>query len=201
MLPYLHHVYTAAARLSLRLVRIQKKKTIRVEELNIRETEVYKEILNLCPTDERVLAIHNLIQSHRARWSGRTLDALVTRFPRHHNTSYWLDTTAGQPAKLVTTDETSGRTCMLFDIADSYRHKMFQYSKTYFDCFARGPAVLHQLGDGQVISVSLCQFMFFIWADVYRVFEFLESEHANVLSVKKKNTDKSKLAVVGAPCL
>jgi hypothetical protein len=176
----------AAKLLCLKVTRRSKNKAIRVQDLNIREREIYKEIIQLCPDDRRLLTIHTLIQSHRSRWSGRTLDALVTRFHHHHATTYLLDITDGTPAKIVTRVESVGRVVVLFDIADSYKHKMYQYSKMYFDCFARGPEVLHQLNNGHVIQISLCQFMFFIWADVFKVFDFLELEYTNVLNMKKK---------------
>ena len=176
----------AVEKLTVKLRLVNKKKQLSIEELPVRGLEVYKEILFQC-TDDRVLHIMSISQQHQLKWSGRTIDTLVTRFHLSNNCSYYLDITDGYPCQIVDTHQIPGRVVILFDVGDAYMHKMNQYSKNYFDCFARGDEVLHPLKNGQVIPISLCQFMFFYWADAFKVLEFLSLQHDTVVTMRKKN--------------
>lgn len=68
-----------------------------------------------------------------------------------------------------------------FNVAASYRRMMAQYSKTYFDCFARGDVVIHRSENNTVFNIALAQYMFFIWAKKYGVFEYLRQKHSTNL--------------------
>jgi hypothetical protein len=174
------------------------KKVLDVSELSTRAREIYGQILIQCPTDEDILKVKHLIDEGPPvdrKVSGRTIDTLVTRFPKFHNSCYYLDVTDPKNSKIVTQPDYPGRTTMLFDIGSSYRKKMTQYSKTYFDCFGRGDEVEHKLQNGEVINISICQFTFFIWASRFQVFEFLKDQFQKVIVVRQqcqKNTYKPK---------
>ena len=183
---FLYLLCLAVEGLSVKLRLVNKKKQLAIDELSVRGKEVYKEILYQC-TDDRVLHIMEISQQHQLKWSGRTIDTLVTRFHLSNNCSYYLDITDGYPCHLVDTHNIPDRMVILFDVGDAYMHKMNQYSKNYFDCFARGDEVLHPLKNGQVIPISLCQFMFFYWADAFKVLEFLSLQHDTVVSMRKKH--------------
>jgi hypothetical protein len=174
------------------------KKVLHKSELKIRGLEIYKEILDLCPSDEELLRIKRLVgigPSIAKKVSGRTIDTLVTRFPRYYNVCYYLDVTDKDNITIVSNCSDTSRKTMLFDIGSSYRMKMHQYSKTYFDCFGRGDEVLHTLQSGDKLNISLCQFMFFIWAERFKVFEFLDREFDNIVVIRQqsqKNTYEPK---------
>ena len=189
---FLYLLCLAVESLAIKLRIVNKKKQLLVSELPVRGGEVYKEILAQCP-DAHVLHILAIIQQHQLKWSGRTIDTLVTRFHLSNNCSYYLDITDGYPGKIVDSHHLAGRIVILFDIGDAYMHKMSQYSKNYFDCFARGDEVLHPLQNGQVIALSLCQFMFFYWADAFKVLEFLSTQHDTVVTLRKKNQQMKEL--------
>ena len=182
----LYRLCLAVSEIKMRVKPGNKKKQVTIEQLPIRGAEVYKEILYQC-SEEDIIRIRNTIQTHQATSSGRTIDTLVTRFHHSHSTSYYLDVTDGYPGTIVKTAKLPNRRIILFDIGDAYIHKMGQYSKNYFDCFARGDEVLHQLKNGSIVSLSLCQFMFFYWAEAFRVLDFLQSEQNSVVSLRKKN--------------
>ena len=181
------------------------KPMLQVEDLLLRPREIYKGILKVCDTDAKVLRIHKLITKGpmiSKKISGRTIDTLVTRFPRYNDVCYYLDVTSTENTFLLPDQSAESINCdsldrkiILFDIGSSYRHKMQQYSKTYFDCFGRGEEVLHTLHSGATIRMSLCQFPFFIWADRFKVFDFLEAKYDPVVVIRKqsqKNTYKPK---------
>ena len=171
-----------------------RKIALRIHELNVRAREIYTEIMNACPDDESLLAIHHLITSGNVltqgkRISGRTIDTLVTRYPVLSNASYYLD--ISDPARPVIVDEpasaiVSREHVIAFNIGSAYRQKMHQYSKTYFDCFGRGVEVEHVLSSGESICVSLCQFTFFIWATRFGVFQFLDAQYADIVRMRKQ---------------
>jgi hypothetical protein len=160
-----------------------RKIALRVSELDVRAREVYTEILNNCPDDSSLLAIHRLITSGNVlsqgkKISGRTIDTLVTRYPMFLNASYYLD--ISDPNAPVIVD------APLFNIGNAYRQKMHQYSKTYFDCFGRGIEVEHMLSSGESIRISLCQFTFFIWATRFGVFQFLDAQYTEIVKMRKQ---------------
>ena len=189
---------------------VHTEKIVRqVSDMKIRAQEIYKEIIQYCDTDEKILRIHRLITngpiSTNKKISGRTIDTLVTRFPRDNDVCYYLDIT--DPDNIVLLDpnistqevqrrgKEGNRRIILFDIGSSYRSKMYQYTKTYFDCFGRGHQLEHTLHSGGTIPISICQFTFFIWADKFKVFDFLTSQYDPVVIVRKqsqKNAYKPK---------
>lgn len=170
--------------LEVKIVIVNQGQAVRPDQLSVRGAEVYKELLSLCSETELV-RIQELIKFYQNRWSGRTIDALVTRFHYTNRVSYYLDVTDLSAVCIVKEPIAPGRTIKLFDIGEGYRSKMIQYSKTYFDCFARGVPVLHRLSDGTDLAISLCQSMFFIWADRHKIFDFLQNEEPNVMSLKR----------------
>ena len=168
------------------------KRLLQVDELSLKATQTYRHIINNCPTDESLLAIKRLIDDgpNKAlkKISGRTIDTLVTRFPRYHNVCYYLDVTDKDNAVIVPYSmirKHKNKEFILFDIGSSYRKKMHQFSKAYFDCFGRGDEVSHISESGVVINISLCQYTFFIWASRFKVFEFLQKELDRVIVVRK----------------
>jgi len=177
---------------------IYHKRVLLVENLSLRAHQIYSQILLSCPSDSDILAIKQLIDdgpSLNKKVSGRTIDTLVTRFPKYHNVFYYLDVSDKKDTKIVPYSEADGRQIILFDIGSSYRSKMHQYSKTYFDCFGRGDEVKHILSTGEAVHISLCQFTFYIWASRFRVFEFLQDEFESIIVVRQqsqKNTYKPK---------
>lgn len=186
-------------RMKLKISVFFHKKVRSKDMLSIRAKEIYKEILLACDTDEKLLRIKRLVDGGPVlakKISGRTIDTLVTRFPRYNNVCYYIDVTERSNTKIIDYPNTSpGQKIILFDIGSSYRQKMHQYSKTYFDCFGRGDEVEHILNSGESVNISLCQFTFFIWADQFKVFEFLESQYDKVINVRQysqKSTYKPK---------
>jgi hypothetical protein len=195
----IHYWYTILTNLACKITVNFAKKVLQPKDLKIRAGEIYKEILQMCSTDGELLRIKNLIDNGpelAKKVSGRTIDTLVTRFPRYNNVCYHLDVTnPKKPSIIQEKDITPDKVITLFDIGSSYRHKMHQYSKTYFDCFGRGDEVEHTLTCGTKIRISICQFTFFIWADRFKVFEFLDQEYLKIVVVRQhsqKNTYKPK---------
>ena len=137
----------------------------------MRGKEIYAHIIRECDTDAKILHIKRLIDTSPfmcggSKASGRTIDSLTTQFAKTHDVAYYLkkDPHSG---KFIIADE--GK---LFDIQVSYAQQMNDFSKEYFDCFSRGHEVKHLLKNGEIINMSLCQFMFFIWGNTFQVFEF-----------------------------
>lgn len=175
------------------------KRLLTKSDLSTRAREIYEHILLQCPTDESMLAVKKMIDegpSLSKKVSGRTIDTLVTRFPRYYNVCYYIDVTDINNTMIVENVDNPDRKIMLFDVGSSYRKKMHQYSKTYFDCFGRGDEVEHILNNGEVINITICQFTFFIWASRFKVFEFLKNQFERVIVVRQqsqKNTYQPKL--------
>lgn len=175
------------------------KRVLQPQDLSIKASGVYRHILRQCPTDQDLLAMLKMIDAgpyaQHLKISGRTVDTLMTRFPKYHNVCYYLDVTDPDHSTIVSGASAPGRTIILFDIGSSYRNKMHQYSKTYFDCFARGDVVEHTLSCSRKINISMCQFMFYLWAKRFKVFEFLKAEFERVIVVRQhgqKTTYKPK---------
>ncbi len=63
---------------------VRAKKIKEIQDLSIRETMVYADILRFCPTDYDILRIDNIIKEKQ--FSGRTIDTLVTKFTKYYNT-------------------------------------------------------------------------------------------------------------------
>ena len=152
-----------------------KKKVLQVYELDNKALQIYKQILHLCPSDKAILQIHNLIHNlaKTKKISGRMVDILMTVYPKIYNSSYYLDISNPSKVEIVSY---INENVILFDIGSAYKRKMNQYSKSYFDCFGRGAGVLHKLNSGKNISIHICQFIFFIWADRFKIFEYLSSK-------------------------
>jgi len=175
------------------------KRVLQPQDLSIKANGVYQHILRHCPADQDLLAVLKMIDAgpyaQDLKISGRTVDTLMTRFPKYHNVCYYLDVTDPDHSTILGGESTPGRTVILFDIGSSYRNKMHQYSKTYFDCFARGDVVEHTLSCSRKINISMCQFMFYLWARRFQVFEFLKAEFERVIVVRQhgqKTTYKPK---------
>ena len=200
--PRISTIVDDLAELKPTVVVVYNKKVTRASDLCARAREVYDHILSQCPTDADILAVKRMIdegpsQSGR-KISGRTIDTLVTRCDKYFNVHYYLDVTDPANARIVDTCSYPGRKIELFDVGASYRTNMAQFSKTYFDCFGRGDEVTHQLASGEQVGICLCQFMFFIWANRFRVFDFLELHYEQVIGVRKysqKTTYRPKRCV------
>ena len=141
------------------------------DELSVREMMVYSDIMRFCPRDGDIMNICNSIEN--CTFSGRTIDTLVTRFTKKHSTCYIV------PSKNIFDP------CHTVDLEDTYKQKMFQYSKTFFDCFARGTVVVHTLNSGEKIKLVLCQFMFFIWSERFSLIEFLRLHYSEVVLLRQ----------------
>ena len=183
-----------------------EKTRIKVSDLSLKAYQVYTYILKECPTDNDLYEIQNFINNGSAlfkRSSGRTIDTLMTRFQRYHNVCYYLDVT--DPKHPIMCDKyEEGKNMILFDIGASYRQKMHQFSKTYFDCFGRGYEVEHHLNNNQIMYISLCKFTFFIWARRFLVFKFLQKHLHKVIIVRQysqKNLYKPKKKKIRKPRL
>lgn len=191
----LHEWYTIMLGLGAKLSTTYHKRTLQKHDLKIRAVEIYKEILQMCGTEKELLRIKSLIDDGpevMKKISGRTIDTLVTRFPRYHNVCYYLDVTDPKNTFIVDSERGGpGKRVVLFDIGGSYRQKMHQYSKMYFDCFGRGDEVDHRLESGQVLKLSLCQYTFFVWADRFKVFDFLEQEYSKIVLVRQQSQKNS----------
>lgn len=175
------------------------KRVLRPRDLAPKALGVYQYILRQCPTDREMLAVQTLIDdgpfAGHQKISGRTVDTLMTQFPKYHNVCYYLDVTDKDNSHIVTDNSLPGRTIILFDIGASYRAKMHQFSKTYFDCFGRGDVVEHTLACTRTINISLCQFMFYRWAHQFQVFHFLKEEFDRIIVIRQygqKTTYKPK---------
>lgn len=168
-----------------------------LNQLSIRATAVYQEICNQLTTDEAIIAFRTRIDTLRPalgiRCSGRTFDTLVTSAAKYLNCSYFLDIT--DPSNIVYVPNGTllreGRHIIHFNIQMSYRQKMQQYSKKYFDCFARGAVVQHRLDSGGVIDISICQYMFFLWVFENRIDEFLSRNFESIVEIRRMNQYKN----------
>ena len=186
--------YTQIVAMDIRKTITWMKNVVEVADLSEKARCVYSNIIQFCPTDEDVLFIRDLIihgPEIRQKPSGRTVDVLVTRFPDYYDVSYYLDITDPNNTFIVDEPYKHGRDIILFDIGSSYRQKMHQYSKTYFDCFGRGEVVNHILHSGESVAIQLCQFTFFVWAHRFKVFEFLDRRIADVVRIRKQNQKKT----------
>ena len=93
--------------------------------------------------------------------SGRSLDMLLIETLRLKTIHYMLYNRTGKfysnpPGKPTR-----------FYLTASYRVMLKKYTKTFFDCFARGTQIY--INDA---PVAICQFLFFKWAQKYCVYEF-----------------------------
>lgn len=163
--------------------------------LELRAQEIYREILNVCDTDEKILRIKDMIDTGpgtQYNISGRLLDTLVTQFSMTKNVCYYLDYANETRDVLQIVPYSDSPTLILFDIGSSYRQRMHRYSKTYFDCFGRGYDFIHKLKSGDEVPISICRFMFYIWADTYQVFAFLEREYTRVVLMRTSRTKRRR---------
>jgi hypothetical protein len=173
---------------------VYEKNVVLASDLKGKRLQVYKDICRQCPNDEDMLLIENLISDgplFHKKTSGRTIDTLVTRFPKYTDVSYYLDVTDTKKTYIVDYPSADGRTIILFDISSSYRSRMHQYTKTYFDCFGRGDVIEHTLQSGKKLRISLCQFTFFIWAHKFKVFEYLKKNFQKVIKVRQYSQRKA----------
>lgn len=178
-----------------------KKNILHTSELSARGKSVYDYILKECPTDDHILRmkdlIHNGVVKDSKKISGRTIDILVTQLPRHTNACYYLDITDSNNIFIVESDintlSDTNRKIILFDIGSSYKKKMQQYSKAYFDCFRRGDIVLHTLRNGTKLELSLCQYNFFLWASQFKVFDFLIKNLDKISTLKQIKSNKANI--------
>ena len=149
---------------------------------------MYQDILRFCPTDYDLVNVDDLIKRTKVckRISGRTIDTLITRYPKFYDCAYLLDITeADNPSYEIEQPQTPGRKFKTFDIETSYRQYMSVYSKQYFDCFGRGNMIVHELRNGEKLNIILCQFMFFIWVHKFRVLDFLNNNYDKILAIRK----------------
>lgn len=181
-------------------VRIVRTKIIHnYSDLTIKATQVYDHIINACPNDSAILRIHNLINKgpyhphHKV--SGRSIDMLITRYTKFVDIFYYLDPTP-TGFRIVSEHQRTDRT-ILFNVKSSYNMKLQQYSKTYFDCFNRGTLVWHKLSDGSPIRISLCQFMFYIWASRFCVFDFFETKLVFINDIRRCTSVKKQKKTKG----
>jgi len=195
----LHLIYEQVNTMKFKITMGFHKIILKPSELKGKGKEVYRMLLKRCPTDTSMLELKKIIDDgvvrNMKKISGRTIDTLVTRYPRFRDVCYYLDVTDPKHTEIVKVPNIPGRIIMLFDIGSSYRKKMQQLSKTYFDCFGRGEEVEHRLKNGSKICISLCQCMFFIWATRFKVFDFLEDCIEPVVIVRQqsqKNNYKPK---------
>ena len=170
------------------------KRPLHVRDLTPRAREVYDEICKDCPTDASILHICRLIEQGpcpKRKSSGRIVDSLVTTYCRYYDVHYYLDITDPENPTYISAEayremsDKATRSFMAFDIKSSYQNQMELYSKGYFDPFRRGIEVWHQLHDQRWIPMSLCQFRFFLWADRFRVFAFLEEHYDKIMAVQR----------------
>lgn len=167
---------------------IYHKKILQVSDLTIRGQEIFKRIVSL--GERTLLKIYNLIHdgpSLAKKISGRTIDTLVTRFPRTHDVTYYLNIEDPNNIHIISKPLELNKNIVLFDIGNSYRQKMKQHSKEFFDCFGRGDEVEYKLSSGESIGISICQFTFFRWADKFKVFEFLETQYDKIVQVRQQS--------------
>lgn len=189
-----------------------KKSCISHSALPIKAKSVYKMIMAICETDKQVLRVNDMIKNgpiKNVKISGRIIDTLVTRSHKFIDTCYYIDVTDRWAPFIVddvvdiTRDD---RNIILFDVCSSYRQKMLQFSKGYFDCFGRGYVVSHILKSGKTVPINLCQFNFFLWAKQYCVFEFLIRQYEKIVRIRRMfqankftcvvETDKSKCTML-----
>lgn len=159
---------------------------IKPSNLNLRQKQVYNYILHYCETEEQLLKIHD-VANGGTKYSGRTIDTLTNKASEFGDVSYYIDLTSGKPR----ISETFTSNSILFDVAASYRVEMHRLTKSYFDCFGRGPEVAHTLSTGRVINLSLCQIPFFMWAVKFLVLDFLDLIEDRVVAIRQfsqKNT-------------
>lgn len=168
---------------------IYVKKKIVYQDLKPREQAIYQEILRECNSDKKLLHIYSIINNgpySDTKLSGRTIDTFVTKYTRYYDTSYNLKRCKdGTYSLQESQSEEKDQDVIHFNVSLSYKRKVRQFSKAYFDCFARGCEVKHTLQNGQVIHITLCQFSFYIWADKFCIFEYLYKHLSDVVKIRK----------------
>ena len=187
-----YQVYRAAKSLNASTQYRANKHAKSVEQLSVRSREILNEILVKLPTDNALLdfkrRVNDIDTSIGKKCSGRTFDTLVTSAPRFIPCCYYLDIT--DPSNTVYLQELpkepfQDRHIIYFDLQASYRQRMSQYSKKYFDCFARGDIVNYHLRDGSVLPISLCQFMFFLWVFEFQIHKFLFLNYQDIVDIRR----------------
>jgi len=135
-----------------------QKSTLTLPELTVRELYyVHREILPMSLTQQRKLLKY--IKSIKI--SGRSLDMFLVETLRLKTISYTLYDRNG------TFYLDPPGTIARFYLTASYRVMLKKYTKTFFDCFARGTQIYINNK-----AVAIGQFLFFKWAQKYCVYEF-----------------------------
>ena len=135
-----------------------QKSTLTLPELTVRELYyVHREILPMSLTQQRKLLKY--IKSIKI--SGRSLDMFLVETLRLKTISYTLYDRNG--TFYLDAPGTTAR----FYLTASYRVMLKKYTKTFFDCFARGTQIYINNK-----AVAIGQFLFFKWAQKYCVYEF-----------------------------
>jgi hypothetical protein len=180
--------YTEVLRINCSLTIESGQRCFSQDQAPLKLQEIYKEIILQCPTDESIHNIVSLINRKKDRISGRTIDTLVTRYYKHHSVLYYLDITNMSEIKMVDYEYfllNKQRKIILIDICSSYKNKMFQYSKKYFDCFSRGDYIYHTLHSGKIILLPICQFMFFLWVHTFKILDFLDTHYEKIVAIRR----------------
>ena len=163
------------ARHRLRVTGVFAKRILSPDQLDTEGRRAYDYVLRQCDTDAKLRDMLTFVQRGSSRKvSGRTVEAVVTRYPRHHPLRYWWH----EASRRVVASPGPG--VVLFDLATEYATQLRLWSKTYFDCFGRGDPVRHTMRDGEVLQLPLCQLIFFLWARRTGLLGFIEQHETRL---------------------
>lgn len=162
----LRPVVTAQKPPTIKPARVPKE-VIPRSALSGKAKSIYEDF-RLRTDDSHMLAIQNYIAD--CPFSGRSLDLFLTTTLHRNGVIYHLKPT-GRVFKLSNFPVYGD---IRFNLTLSYRQNLHRYTKTYFDCFARGLIIEDTLEDGRVLKVPICQFLFYQWAMTYDLVVFLK---------------------------
>ena len=158
-----------------------KRPIVRPEQLESKENELYQALLKQGNLEEKIIKMH----ATAPRVSGRILDSLVTKYPRHVRAIYYIDTNqrycgSHKPAEVRKS----------VDLGLAYKAQIRKYSKNCFDPFGRGHDLLHETKDGRCVLFSLCKFMFHCWAERNHVYSYLAEHYEEVTRVQREDQQR-----------
>lgn len=160
----------------------QKRRVCMPDALEPIEKAAYDAITREDSFEDQLVRFHESAPSV----SGRLLDSLVTKFPKHADARFFV----GASGAYMGVRAEAG--CRQVDISVSYKEQISRHTKTCFDPFGRGPDVLHRLKDGRWTQFSLCKFMFHKWAEENCIYDYLKDHMAEVARVQREDQQRQR---------
>jgi hypothetical protein len=170
---------------------------LHLDSMTQKQKEIYNQLTSDPKFEETLTWMHTKTLSELIgvpagqRVSGRVIDSLMTKYPKHADVHYYIDITDTNNTRYVPRElfskasQDKTRKFTLFNISSEYRTHMALYSKTFFDPFGRGLNVIHQTPSGEMTEFSMCKLRFYMWARRYHVFDFLKERYEDIARIQK----------------